>query len=236
MHMIELWLRSDRLVGHAQAQGHNQPHDEDLGYATHAWLRATLGDLAPSSFRLLEARDGRVRLLGYAPADAASLREHAETFASPGAVEVCNWSEVSSKGMHDIPWRAGQRLGFEVRVCPVVRSDHGERDAFLASLPTLGADAEKRRGEVYCNWLCRQFGTGATVAADEVRMKAFRLVSTWRRAHRSEPGRGRRVVRPDALMTGRCSVAEPEAFRRLLARGIGRHRAFGFGMLLVRPE
>jgi CRISPR system Cascade subunit CasE len=25
------------------------------------------------------------------------------------------------------------------------------------------------------------------------------------------------------------------AFRALLARGVGRHRAFGFGMLLLRP-
>jgi CRISPR system Cascade subunit CasE len=30
-------------------------------------------------------------------------------------------------------------------------------------------------------------------------------------------------------------VTEPETFAVGLARGIGRHRAFGFGMLLLRP-
>jgi CRISPR system Cascade subunit CasE len=31
-------------------------------------------------------------------------------------------------------------------------------------------------------------------------------------------------------------VADPAAFAQLLARGVGRHRAFGLGMLLLRPS
>ncbi|WP_083761830.1 type I-E CRISPR-associated protein Cas6/Cse3/CasE [Alkalilimnicola ehrlichii MLHE-1] len=58
------------------------------------------------------------------------------------------------------------------------------------------------------------------------------------------PGRGRpgrtptgktRLVRPDALVTGRLTVRDPDTFATLVARGVGRHRAFGFGMLLLRP-
>jgi len=30
-------------------------------------------------------------------------------------------------------------------------------------------------------------------------------------------------------------VRDPTGFAALLARGVGRHRAFGFGMLLLRP-
>ncbi|MEE8524028.1 MAG: type I-E CRISPR-associated protein Cas6/Cse3/CasE [Thermoanaerobaculia bacterium] len=41
--------------------------------------------------------------------------------------------------------------------------------------------------------------------------------------------------RPDALLTGTLEVTDPDAFATLLARGVGRHRAFGFGMLLLRP-
>jgi CRISPR system Cascade subunit CasE len=36
-------------------------------------------------------------------------------------------------------------------------------------------------------------------------------------------------------MTGILEVTGGEAFARLLARGVGRHRAFGFGMLLLKP-
>ena len=40
---------------------------------------------------------------------------------------------------------------------------------------------------------------------------------------------------PDVVMQGRLRVSDPQAFAQLLARGVGRHRAFGFGMLLLRP-
>ena len=40
---------------------------------------------------------------------------------------------------------------------------------------------------------------------------------------------------PDAIMHGALIVSDPGAFHALLARGVGRHCAFGFGMLLLRP-
>ena len=36
-------------------------------------------------------------------------------------------------------------------------------------------------------------------------------------------------------MTGELEVGDSERFLHLLARGVGRHRTFGFGMLLLRP-
>lgn len=41
--------------------------------------------------------------------------------------------------------------------------------------------------------------------------------------------------KPEALVRATVSITDPAAFRQALARGVGRHRAFGFGMLLVRP-
>jgi CRISPR system Cascade subunit CasE len=40
---------------------------------------------------------------------------------------------------------------------------------------------------------------------------------------------------PDAVLEGVLEVVDGEAFAALLRRGVGRHRAFGFGMLLLRP-
>jgi CRISPR system Cascade subunit CasE len=43
------------------------------------------------------------------------------------------------------------------------------------------------------------------------------------------------VERPQALFGAEAVVVDGERFADLLARGIGRHRAFGFGMVLVAP-
>lgn len=237
MHMIDLRLRPERLVAHAQHQGHNRSRDEDLGYAVHGWLRAALGDVAPVTFRLLETREGGLRLLGYSRAEAAALREHAMAFAEPAAAAVCDWESAASKDMAAIPWRAGQRVGFECRVCPVVRGKAGERDAFLASLPTNAEPAGVSRAEVYRAWMLRRLQPAAELDEQSFRLKAFRLVSTWRLSNRRRNGHraGRPVVRPDALVSGSLTVSDPAAFGELVERGVGRHRAFGFGMLLLRP-
>ncbi|HEY0276048.1 MAG TPA: type I-E CRISPR-associated protein Cas6/Cse3/CasE, partial [Paenirhodobacter sp.] len=48
----------------------------------------------------------------------------------------------------------------------------------------------------------------------------------------------RNVLRqhPDIDVTGTLIVRDPALFRASVARGIGRHRAFGFGMLLLKPS
>ncbi len=40
---------------------------------------------------------------------------------------------------------------------------------------------------------------------------------------------------PDVSFTGVLTVADPDRFATLLAHGVGRHAAFGFGMLLLKP-
>jgi CRISPR system Cascade subunit CasE len=42
------------------------------------------------------------------------------------------------------------------------------------------------------------------------------------------------VSGPDAVLAGQLRVTDPKAFTQLLASGVGRHRAFGFGLLLLR--
>jgi len=45
----------------------------------------------------------------------------------------------------------------------------------------------------------------------------------------------RLVGGPDVVLAGQLRVTDPQAFAQLLAKGVGRHRAFGFGLLLLRP-
>jgi len=84
---------------------------------------------------------------------------------------------------------------------------------------------------VYRDWLVRQLAAGGAVA-ETVSLDAIRRTRVVRR------GRDRTLSAPegpDVTASGVLHVAEPDLFVALLARGVGRHRAFGFGMLLLRP-
>jgi CRISPR system Cascade subunit CasE len=143
-----------------------------------------------------------------------------------------------SRGLliHPFPtsWKVGQLLSFEVRVRPVVRKDGKELDAFLSAAQRM-PDAVLSRESVYADWLKRQFENIADL--HEVRMTEFSLSTVVRRAApQVEGARPKRPVQgPDAVFTGVLQVRDSATFAALVARGIGRHRAFGFGMLLLKP-
>jgi CRISPR system Cascade subunit CasE len=146
-------------------------------------------------------------------------------------------------------WREGFVLGFEVRVRPTVReSGTGrERDAFLAAIAKQ-PDAQLERSAVYVQWLREQLAGQADGAKEawhgavevlDAQVESFRLLDVVRRTQAAKEGdeRKRRVITgPDLILSGRLRVADPAAFAQLLARGVGRHRAFGLGMLLLRPS
>ena len=237
MHMIDLHLNPKHLVKHAQSGSHNRLYDEDLGYAAHAWLMATFGDISPNCFRLTETRDGELRLLGYGPASAEEMQTRASTYATPQAYAVCDWSTIASKSLAHIPLSASKVLGFEIRICPVRRGERGERDAYLAAVEASTEPSSSDRAKVYSTWLQERLSDAAAIDTSATEMTGFRLISAWRRRHDSQgrAGRGHRLTRPDALMRGRLTITDEVGFLNLLGHGIGRHRAFGFGMLLLRP-
>lgn len=239
MFMIDLPLDAAALMRFAWRQGHaggRNPGDEDFGYATHAWLAAALGETAPRPFRLMETRVG-LRLLGYTGTSLDLLAQHARDFALPDALSVCDWSAAAGKEMPST-WVSGRRLGFEVHTCPIIRGER-ERDAYLVEVDQ--AKTENRepasRAQVYADWLLRQLEReeATQVAPETLNLVGFRRVLTLRQSRSGQGPSRLGVERPDALFTGELEVRDPEAFSRLLARGIGRHRAFGFGMLLLRP-
>jgi CRISPR system Cascade subunit CasE len=88
-------------------------------------------------------------------------------------------------------------------------------------------DKPGTREEVYLSWLADRLGSAATLDLTSSRLASF---------ERSEARRnGRRVEGPDAVIHGTLLVGDPGAFTEALAKGIGRHRAYGYGMLLLRP-
>lgn len=207
--------------------------DGDLGYAFHALLSAAFGERAPKPFRYLDARQG---LLAYTDQPLSALRENA-ALATPDVERALGLDSLAARAFPDI-WRKDQVLAFEVRVRPIVRPTKGpERDLFQYTAEQSEAPETLNRERVYADWLGRKFAEQDAAEVSQASMEAFRLSRVIRRA--GPDGAGKRKTYtpygPDAIFKGRLRVGDSDAFTRLLQRGIGRHRAFGFGMVLLRP-
>lgn len=243
LHMTQTTFDLPQLLGVRERHGlpvrGRESVGDDLGYLVHCQLQALFGERAPKPF--LPRVQGRyVDVLGYSAADAGDLE------AAAGLAEPV-WGEpkrIASRAMPTL-WPSDRRYRFEVRACPVVRGNwivdgetkRWERDAYQRAWD-LAEDgkAEKpgSREEIYRDWLLSALETSGARLVDTPRLEAFRLARLLRRRH--GPQRTPKLVtRPDATLSGRLEVVDSDAFTRWLARGIGRHKAFGFGMVLLRP-
>ena len=112
-----------------------------------------------------------------------------------------------------------------------------ERDVFLRPVETaIEPEVPPTRAEVYLAWLARQWGDAVTL--ESTRLEGFRLVRMMRRMQPDLDSAGRplrRLVYPQALLHGELTICDGATFATSLARGMGRHRAFGYGMVLLRP-
>ena len=249
MSVKPLWMISlelDRLRISALGRSFGLPLDAvDEGYLAHSAMRALFAEIAPQPFAMRGGRGRTLRVLGYCTAGDEQLRAKAATFADPLAYAACDFSTIAAKPM-PAAWRPQVRLGFEVRVCPVSRlsasaarptsngREAGETDCFLSACLAAGASVRVDREQVYLRWLARELSRDGAARMLGGRMLSFRRTRLSRRDH----GAGRRTViceRPDVVMAGSLEIANPLAFDALLRRGLGRHRAFGFGMLLLKP-
>ena len=205
----------------------------DLGYALHTLLAAAFGESAPKPFRHFDDARG---LLAYTTHDAERLQLASQT-APPDVHAALGLDRFATRNF-PTEWASGRRLGFEVRVRPILRTNEGrERDVFLAEIDKRGApEGWLLREEVYADWLSRELARGQAADLQRVQLDGFQLSASLRKGGAGDGRRQvQRVAGPDALLSGELSVRDPAGFAALLARGIGRHRAFGFGMLLIRP-
>ena len=236
-------------------QGRARTFDE--GRALHHLLAETFGPGTLRPFRLLvppRRVDGN--LYAYSANDQVVLSEAMRMYAPPEHFTVLRPERLASKSMPK-DWTAGQRLGFDVRVRPVRRLKTdlvapwgrfrvgAELDAFLVeALRHHPADckgmaaSERSREAVYLDWLTDRLAPAARVDRAATKLVQFQRTLVTRRRH-ARGGSDRRGDRgfegPDATFHGTLTVAEPTAFAEILLRGVGRHRAFGYGMLLLRP-
>jgi CRISPR system Cascade subunit CasE len=213
---------------------------QDPDHAMHCLLAECFGELAPKPFRLIVPQGGATGCLyGYGQSSAEELREAAAICSDPLQARILPADGMDSKPM-PIEWQKDKCLGFEVRIRPIVRrTDKAEErpgkecDAFLhEALQHPKEDGFTRtREQVYAQWLSARFKQkgGATLDLDSAKLVSFQRT----RAHRKL--RARHSEGPDAVIRGVLTVTDPGPFANMLAHGIGRHRSYGFGMLLLRP-
>jgi CRISPR system Cascade subunit CasE len=206
---------------------------DDLGYALHTLLATAFGELAPKPFRYFGDARG---LLAYTTHDADTLQLAAQT-AAPEVFATLGLDRFAARGF-PAEWAAGRQLGFELRVRPVLRTRDGrERDVFLAAIDKgSAANGDLSRETVYADWLERELARDQAAKIELLQLDGFKLSASLRKGSANAGKRpAQRVAGPDAIFSGALSVTDPAGFAALLERGIGRHRAFGFGMLLLRP-
>ena len=221
---FQRWMRMRRL--------------RDPDHGMHCLLVESFGrELAPKPFRVIWPRGGaRGCLYGYGRATAEELRAAARTYADPLQGRILPPPGIDSKPM-PAEWAEGSRLGFETRVRPIVRRIRNadcrpgkEWDAYqLEAMQHPPGEMPRSRAEVYTDWLARQLTGRGGASLEAATLQRCQLT----RATRHRQGRGGEG--PDALMQGILTVTDCQAFSELLARGLGRHRAYGYGMILLTP-
>ena len=210
---------------------------QDADHAMHCLLTECFGDLAPKPFRLIVPRGAACGVLyGYGHAGADSLREAVGIYADPLQAKIFPGHTINSKPM-PTEWREGKQLGFETRIRPVVRRSRnaeshpgGEWDAFqLKAMQYPKKEMPYSREEVYREWLSDQFDRRGGARLESAELRSFQRTRAVRKL------RARHSEGPDAIMRGVLTITDAAAFTALLTQGIGRHRAYGYGMLLLRP-
>ncbi len=231
--MIHLEIKTSALVYWAR-QSKLSLADKD--YLIHAAMRLSFGSKAPQPFEVFDSCGKAFKVLGYADCTGNELVEEMVLGAEPMLHEVISPDTVRSKNMPAL-WPVGRVLGFRVRFCPISRrSGEGgkivERDAFLAACERTPNESIERE-TVYADWLKERFKAFGGAEILDMRMKSFRL----NELRRKDKGRLlRKMTRPETVYDGVLKVADSDGFTSMLREGIGRHKAFGFGAVLLRPE
>ena len=159
-------------------------------------------------------------------------------FAEPAVFAVCPPEAIAGKPMPK--FRKGRLLNFEVLVCPVGRKARSgvEKDLFLLHADPAGGklDAALNRSQLYCDWTAERLQRTDAVQIQRISLNGYRRVRQLRRGQKADGTRQlQSLERPEALVRGRLQVDDSDRFSQLLRRGIGRHRAFDYGMLLLKP-
>ena len=210
------------------------PEDD---WAFHVLLTELFGQ--GQNLRPYRTLPSRSLLYGYSRRTAAELQADLD-FASPAQHGIIPPASLRSRPLPET-WQPGRRLGFEIKLCPLKRayapaapgtrrSKPIERDLYAYKLQRKAqGEIVPPRAIVYGQWLQYRMEKQGGARLEQVALVDYYPLTTQRDPNRSP------IALPVATMEGVCTVQDPEKFQELLGQGLGRHLAYGYGMLLIKP-
>lgn len=207
----------------------------DYGYLSHAFMRKAFCETSPQPFTVKRI-DNTLSIIGMSHVDVCEIQD---SFCPEGDSllnEIVASIRMKSMRLPDY-YAENTQIRFSAQCCPVRRSSKTgksvEKDAYLCELEH--SEREKRkpmtRHECYLEWLSkRMVNTGATLVEYDIR--DFLLSTPSRRGGKDHSGSPFIIGdRPRVEFYGVLSVEDPVKFSASLMAGIGRHKAFGYGMI-----
>jgi CRISPR system Cascade subunit CasE len=226
----------------------------DIGYIVHGAFAACFGPFAPKPFYVLSSYETRrlaatgydgskhVIVLGYTEGTWDQLYNHWTTIPEKQQ-NIIDWEYTQIKRI-PTTFLKGKRLTFTVRACPVIRTKlfrtsdtdpSAEIDAFVAAYHHYNQSNVEQdppnRFDIYREWIASKLQQHGTIV-ESLQISGFMLCDITRR-NRNRALHTRQ--RPAVECHGVLSVVDPIQFSTAIRQGIGRHRAFGFGMLRLAP-
>lgn len=250
-HLIHALVDMRNLNRWAGGRGLVRHGSFDRDFAFHILLSALFGKGTLQPFRLFGTeRQRNATLYAYSSNDAGQLQNLAALVATPDCLEVLGLDTMRSKPMPSI-FAKGLRLGFDLRVRPIRRLREDLKNPRSGKTVSKGSEVDvywldalrrspdgwrglakddsglgRTREAVYGDWLSDRFAGAAEI--EDCQLAGLRRTRTVR-------GDGLGPEGPDARLHGILVVRDCGAFARILRGGVGRHRAYGYGMLLLRP-
>lgn len=230
-HLVHIQMNSRKFGTWAAQRGLSDRRGFDPHNAMHVLLSALFGKGALQPYRLFQPDTGPWSVYGHSAMSAEELSETARLVGTPDMLEVIDLESLRGKPLPEqVP--EGRRIGFDIRLFPVMRRGEDQvRDAYAALRERQLRDGGDMGGgvlsreKVYREWFAERMGGAAEL--ETFRMTAFSMS----RMVRS----GKAFTGPDLVAQGTLRVTGPERFRPLLHEGVGRARAYGFGLMLLRP-
>ena len=196
----------------------------DAPYRLHCLMSEVFGGRTPlRPYRVIE-RPGRPRtIFAYSRTAPDDIRRLARETGSALKMRALGTGALRAR---PIPrFRPGQRLFVSVLAAPH-RRRNGTTEMDAHSMSGEGPERAARERS-YVKWLTERIE----------RPGAARLLSAalmrWERAREMRSRNRPPILITRAEMTGVLEVRSEPGFRSLLATGVGRHRAYGYGMLMI---
>lgn len=226
MNLIQIDVSLPRLFKAAQVGRHVEL---DIDYLMHSFLEETFGPkivrpfaIPPSMQRLTD----QIRVVGYSDQTSEQLVASAREIAPVGFFNAIVDTPIH-KPMPEV-WGVGKTFCLTTRLAPLHRGRHGRGETTIHPVP----------GENTLEyWTKDLFERMSAVAVLQMpRIMSF----CHRKSYRKRADGSHALIRmPDMWVEVVATVLDEAGFDTMIKQGLGRHKTFGYGMVLlskVRPS